>query len=338
MKHYKKEPEITTEEKISKIKFLLSKDDCDIIKIIELNNSIIYSNSKEESTLKELIWNKEFDILFNNKTELTSSKYPSMLILNHLLSQAYDYNIKDINKIKYLESLRDTGINIIKKIKKCKSINEIEKIKKQNEEININLEDYYIKRETKIKAAQIKQQEVESSDLSSTEKVIEKKSKKYKKNLIKEEEENKEIEILSEKNIENNNVIDLNSQTIKISDMDEDSMEIEEVIQLEEKKEKKKSNKEIELKENEDDDVIIQDNFINNEIIIKENKNKIEETKNKDEEEINKILNKKTKRNKIDFQINKISSNNNIDLNKDKDKDKDSNILNKNIKIKIKKN
>ena len=231
MKQYQKEPELTSEQKIKKIKNLLKKDDCDIIKILEINNSIIFSNSKEESIMKELIWNKEFDILFNSKAKLTSSKYPTMLIINHLLSQAYDYNIKDINKIKYLESLRQNGINIIKKIKKCKNIDEIEQIKKENFELNINLEDYYIKRETKIKAAKIRQQSVESSDLSSTEKVIEKKSKKYKKNLIREEEENKEIEILSDKNGENNNVIDLNSQTIKISDMDEDSMEIEEVIQ-----------------------------------------------------------------------------------------------------------
>ena len=82
------------------------------------------------------------------------------------------------------------------------------------------------------------------------------------------------------------------------------------------------------MKENEDD-IIIQDNYVNDEIIITDNNNKNINKDNKDEEEINKILNKKTKRNnkinKIDFQINKISNNNNTDKNKEKE-----NTLNKN--------
>ena len=343
------ETELTSEQKIKKIKLLLSKDDCDIIEILDLNKNIKFSSEKEEANLKELIWNKEFDMIFNNKATIVTSKYPSMLIINHLLNQAYDYKLKDINKVKYLESLRESGLNIIKKIKKCKNIDEIEKIKKETEDLNINLEDYFVKRETKIKVAKIRQKSVESSDLSSAEKLIEKKSKKYKKLSQKNVEENKEIEILSEKN--ENNVINLidnnvkdyygigpiensNSQAIKISDMDEDSMEIEEVIQIDENKNNRKKNKELELKENEDDDIIIEDNFIKNEIIITKNKkninnnndNKKEKINGKDinnkisgdEEEINKILNKKTKRNKLDFQTHKSNNiiNNNSNINK----------------------
>ena len=336
--------QLSPSEKLEKIKNLLDKEDCDLLEVLDLKNNLSFPNQKEESKLNQAIWNKQFDLLFKNKIVLSSSSYPSMLLINHLLNQAYDYNVKEINKINYLESLREEGLKIIKEIKKSKNIDEIERIRKNSEDLNINLREYFIKRETKIKAAQIREESVDSSDISSAEKIIEKKSKKFRKKI--EKENNIEILSLNEnnknRNNNNNNYIDLSNfeneknnnsrnnnyvintrssdkkngigiqnspggHTIKLSDIDEDedSMEVEEVIQIDDRKKRKKT-QEVHLNENEDDE----DN--ENDIIIEEIKEKNNEGENGakniddnniininniDDEEINKILNKKTKRN-----------------------------------------
>ena len=118
-------PELSALEKIEKIKLLLNKEDCDLLEVLDLKSNLSFPNQKEESMLNEAIWNKQFDLLFNNKIMLSSTNHPSMLLINHLLNQAYDYNVKDINKINYLESLREDGLKIIKEIKKSKNIDEI---------------------------------------------------------------------------------------------------------------------------------------------------------------------------------------------------------------------
>jgi len=368
--------ELSSLEKIEKIKFLLNKEDCDLLEILELKNNITFPNLKEESKLNEEIWNKQFDLLFNEKITLSSTNHPSMLLINHLLNQAYDYNVKDINKINYLESLREDGLKIIKEIKKSKNIDEIERIKKNSEDLNINLSEYFIKRTTKIKAAQIREENVESSDMSSAEKTIERKCKKFKKRKKKEEdrENKKEMEIVSfnddnGNDIHNkNNIIDLSnfdndnknnyintrscdkkigtsdsppSHTINLSDIDEDSMEVEEVIQIEERK-KRKRTKEVQINENEEDEE--EDIIIEEEINEKKNNNDVNNINSKnnlDDEEINKILNKKTKRNNTDFHIYKDSSynshtfkNNKLDINRKKDYHENRLFKQKNIIVK----
>ena len=302
-----------------------------------------------------------------------------MLLINHLLNQAYDYNVKDINKINYLESLREDWLKIIKEIKKSKNIDEIERIKKNSEDLNINLSEYFIKRTTKIKAAQIRDENVESSDMSSAEKTIEKKCKKFKKRKKKEEdrENKKEMEMLSynddngNDNHNKNNIIDLSnfdnenknnyintrscdkkigtgdsppSHTINLSDIDEESMEVEEVIQIEERKKRKKI-KEVQINENEEDeeDIIIEEEINekknNNDINSNNTTNIINNKNSLDDEEINKILNKKTKRNNTDFHIYKESSshgfkNNKLDINRKKDYHESKLFKQKNILVK----
>ena len=91
--------ELSPSEKIEKIKFLLSKEDCDLLEIYDLKNNLIFPNQKEESKLNEAIWNKQFDLIFKNKITLSATNYPSMIVINHLLNQAYDNNVKEINKV-----------------------------------------------------------------------------------------------------------------------------------------------------------------------------------------------------------------------------------------------
>ena len=44
--------ELSSLEKIEKIKFLLNKEDCDLLEILELKNNITFPNLKEESKIK----------------------------------------------------------------------------------------------------------------------------------------------------------------------------------------------------------------------------------------------------------------------------------------------
>ena len=72
-------------------------------------------------------------------------------MINLLLSSASKYKIKDEEKIKIIKNIQEEANNIIKEIKKAKSLEELNNLKNNSDKVKIDLNEYFIQREMKLK-------------------------------------------------------------------------------------------------------------------------------------------------------------------------------------------
>ena len=139
-------------ENIQKIKNLLSSDKSDIFEILSLKQKITFDNKSEEEQINNDIWEKQYLSIFPPNDSLKLSK-PNINQLNLLISSADKYKIKDNEKIKKVKYLQQQANNCIKEISKIKTLDQLNIYKSNIEKINLDLSEYLIQRETKIKAS-----------------------------------------------------------------------------------------------------------------------------------------------------------------------------------------
>ena len=139
-------------ENIQKIKNLLSSDKSDIFEILSLKQKITFDNKSEEEQINNDIWEKQYLSIFPPNDSLKLSK-PNINQLNLLISSADKYKIKDNEKIKKVKYLQQQANNYIKEISKIKTLEQLNIYKSNIEKINLDLSEYLIQRETKIKAS-----------------------------------------------------------------------------------------------------------------------------------------------------------------------------------------
>ena len=139
-------------ENLQKIKNLLSSDKSDIFEILALKQKITFDNKSEEEQINNDIWEKQYLSIFPPNDSLKLSK-PNINQLNLLISSADKYKIKDNEKIKKVKYLQQQANNYIKEISKIKTLEQLNIYKSNIEKINLDLSEYLIQRETKIKAS-----------------------------------------------------------------------------------------------------------------------------------------------------------------------------------------
>ena len=139
-------------ENIQKIKNLLSSDKSDIFEILALKQKITFDNKSEEEQINNDIWEKQYLLIFPPNDSIKSTK-PNLSQLNLLISSADKYKIKDNEKIKKVKFLQQQANNYLKEISKLKTMEQLNIYKSNIEKINLDLSEYLIQRETKIKAS-----------------------------------------------------------------------------------------------------------------------------------------------------------------------------------------
>ena len=139
-------------ENIQKIKNLLSSDKSDIFEILALKQKITFDNKSEEEQINNDIWEKQYLLIFPPNDSIKSTK-PNLSQLNLLITSADKYKIKDNEKIKKVKFLQQQANNYLKEISKLKTMEQLNIYKSDIEKINLDLSEYLIQRETKIKAS-----------------------------------------------------------------------------------------------------------------------------------------------------------------------------------------
>ena len=138
-------------ENIKKLKNLLNSDNSDIFEILALKQKVTFDDKSEEEKINFDIWQKQYNLVFPPK-DSQKKKKPNINQLNLLLSSAEEYKIKDTNKINKIKHLQEQGNNIIKEVSKIKSLLQLNIYKSNTQNINLDLNEYFIQREMKIKS------------------------------------------------------------------------------------------------------------------------------------------------------------------------------------------
>ena len=138
-------------ENIQKLKNLLNNDKSDLFEILSLKKKVKFDDKNEENKINNEIWQKQYSLLFPPKDSKKISK-PNISQLNVLISSAEEYNIKNDDKLTKIKLLQERGNNLIKEISKIKSIDQLNILKSNVENINLDLNEYFIQREMKIKS------------------------------------------------------------------------------------------------------------------------------------------------------------------------------------------
>ena len=126
-------------EKLNKLKNLLQNDKSDLFEILYLKDQITFDNPNEEEQINNNIWQKQYASIFPESSNNESLNKPNISMVNLLLSSANKYKIKDTEKINKIKSLQDQANNYIKEMKKTKTIEDLNNLRKKAEEFNINL-------------------------------------------------------------------------------------------------------------------------------------------------------------------------------------------------------
>ena len=138
-------------EKLNKLKNLLQNDKSDLFEILYLKDKITFDNPNEEEEINNNIWQKQYVSIFPESTNNELLNKPNMSMINLLLSSANKYKIKDTEKINKIKNLQDQANNYIKEMKKTKTIEELNNLRQKAEEFKINLNEYFIQKEMKLK-------------------------------------------------------------------------------------------------------------------------------------------------------------------------------------------
>ena len=138
-------------ENIKKLKDLLNSDNSDIFAILALKQKVTFDDKSEAEKINCDIWQKQYNMIFPPK-DSQKKKKPNINQLNLLLSSAEEYKIKDNDKINKIKYLQEEGNNIIKEVSKIKSLLQLNIYKSNTQNINLDLSEYFIQREMKIRA------------------------------------------------------------------------------------------------------------------------------------------------------------------------------------------
>jgi hypothetical protein len=139
-------------EKINKLKNLLQNENSDLFEIISLKDQITFDDHNEEEQINNSIWQKQYISIFPESSQDAPLPIkPNINMINLLLSSASKYKIKDEEKIKIIKNIQEEANNIIKEIKKAKSLEELNNLKNNSDKVKIDLNEYFIQREMKLK-------------------------------------------------------------------------------------------------------------------------------------------------------------------------------------------
>ena len=138
-------------EKINKLKNLLQSEKIDLLEILSLRDEIKFENQNEEDQINNSIWEKQYNSIFPEKLNDVPQTKVNLNMLDLLLSSANKYKIKDTDKLNQIKYLQEEANNYIKEIKKIKSLEELNSLKQKTENIKVDLNEYFIQREMKIK-------------------------------------------------------------------------------------------------------------------------------------------------------------------------------------------
>ena len=139
-------------EKINKLKNLLQSENSDLFEIMSLKDQITFEDQNEEDQINNNIWQKQYISVFpesSNDTSLLTKINLNMI--NLLLSTANKYKIKDEEKLNKIKNIHEEANNFIKEIKKTKTLEELNNLKQNSDKIKIDLDEYFIQREMKLK-------------------------------------------------------------------------------------------------------------------------------------------------------------------------------------------
>ena len=137
-------------ENLQKLKNLLNNDKSNLFDILALKQKVKFDDKNEEIKINNDIWQRQYSLIFPPKDSQKISK-PKISQLNILISSAEEYNINDNDKIKKVKMLQEKGNNYIKEISKIKNIEQLNIFKSNLESLNLDLNEYFIQREMKIK-------------------------------------------------------------------------------------------------------------------------------------------------------------------------------------------
>ena len=146
--------EITNEnqEKINKLKNFLQNENTDLFEIISLKDSITFEDKNEEDQINNIIWQKQYISIFpESSNDNPIPTKANLNMINLLLSTANKYKIKDNDKINQIKYIQEEANNYIKEIKKIKNIEDLNNLKEKTKNIKIDLNEYFIQREMKLK-------------------------------------------------------------------------------------------------------------------------------------------------------------------------------------------
>ena len=139
-------------EKINKIKDLLQSENSDLFEILSLREKIVFNDKNEEDQINNDIWQKQYNSLFpETSININIPTKINLNMINLLLSSADKYKIKDTEKINQIKNIQEEANNYIKQIKKIKSLEDLNNFKQRIENLKIDLNEYIIQREMKLK-------------------------------------------------------------------------------------------------------------------------------------------------------------------------------------------
>ena len=139
-------------EKINKIKDLLQSENSDLFEILSLREKIVFNDKNEEEQINNTIWQKQYNSLFpETSININIPTKINLNMINLLLSSADKYKIKDTEKINQIKNIQEEANNYIKQIKKIKSLEDLNNFKQKIENLKIDLNEYIIQREMKLK-------------------------------------------------------------------------------------------------------------------------------------------------------------------------------------------
>ena len=139
-------------EKINKLKALLDSENSDLFEILSLQEKITFEDKDEEEKINNIIWQRQYSTFFpQSPTGVSLPLKVSLNMINLLLTKANKYKIKDTEKINQIKYIQEEANNYIKEIKKMKSLADLNNLRKKTENIKVDINEYFIQKEMKLK-------------------------------------------------------------------------------------------------------------------------------------------------------------------------------------------
>ena len=203
-------------ENINKLKSLLATENSDLYEILSLKDKVTFEDKNEEDQINNSIWQKQYISIFpESSTDVPLPIKVNLSMINLLLSRADKYKIKDTEKINQIKYIQEEANNYIKEIKKLKNLEELNNLKEKTKNIKIDLNEFFISKEMKIKNGIEEESDEENSyknkEINKTKthrkKKYKRKEDEYEDDFVEDRSSNLEEE--SEKIDLSNHVIDL---------------------------------------------------------------------------------------------------------------------------------
>ena len=203
-------------ENKNKLKSLLGTENSDLFEILSLKDKVSFEDKNEEDEINNAIWQKQYISIFPEpSSDEALPKKVNLNLINLLLSRADEYKIKDTEKINQIKYIQEEANNYIKEIKKIKSLEDLNSLREKTKNIKIDLNEFFISKEMKIKSGI----EEESEEDNSYKNKNANKSKNYKKKKYKRKEDEYEDDFVADRSSnldEESEKIDLSNHVIDL--------------------------------------------------------------------------------------------------------------------------